>query len=346
MSSLPVLLLLLTIIFAGNGEKMHAQLLKAGEFIWHDYFMLRGDIPTPDCNANPDIELELNKLATETDKMDDLFDGQPFDREAARISLENARQLCIEKHQQAQQNQARVTPAVIVFRSFETSVAATSIFAFENHRVILVLMVFICAITCSARQHHIAFKPVITLLDHHISSVAQLFGNLILAISAWSYRNNVYQSSAVVDHPEIYPLVIIGFVLLCCITFYQLVKPLPEIKPGGTIVHALLAIPLYIIMVFCAASYFFLVEHNPAGLAIFFSLLFDQAGLFLNVGLYIWVGMLLSKTYLGELVFNVFRPWHMSPELLAFIAIVIMAVPTAYTGASGIIIIAMGASRI
>jgi TRAP-type C4-dicarboxylate transport system permease large subunit len=180
------------------------------------------------------------------------------------------------------------------------------------------------------------------LLDHHISSVAQLFGNLILAISAWSYRNNVYQSSAVVDHPEIYPLVIIGFVLLCCITFYQLVKPLPEIKPGGTIVHALLAIPLYIIMVFCAASYFFLVEHNPAGLAIFFSLLFDQAGLFLNVGLYIWVGMLLSKTYLGELVFNVFRPWNMSPELLAFIAIVIMAVPTAYTGASGIIIIAMG----
>lgn len=34
----------------------------------------------------------------------------------------------------------------------------------------------------------------------------------------------------------------------------------------------------------------------------------------------------------------------MSPELLAFLAIAIMAVPTAYTGASGIIIIAMGAA--
>jgi TRAP-type C4-dicarboxylate transport system permease large subunit len=60
------------------------------------------------------------------------------------------------------------------------------------------------------------------------------------------------------------------------------------------------------------------------------------------VGLYIWIGMLLGKTSLGELVFNIFRPWRMSPELLAFIAIIIMAVPTAFTGASGIIIIAMG----
>ena len=157
-SSLPVFLLLITIIFAGNGEKIHAQLLKAGESIWHDYFTLRGDIPIPACNVNPDIELELNKLAGETDKLDDLFADQPFDREAARVSLEGARQLCVEKHQLAQQNRARITPAVIVFRSLETSVAAISIFAFKNDRFILALMVFICAITCAVRQRHIAFR--------------------------------------------------------------------------------------------------------------------------------------------------------------------------------------------
>ena len=73
LSSLPVFLLLITIVFASNGEKIHAQLLKGGESIWHDYFTLRGDIPIPACNVNPDIELELNKLAAETDKLDDLF---------------------------------------------------------------------------------------------------------------------------------------------------------------------------------------------------------------------------------------------------------------------------------
>jgi len=343
-SSLPVFLLLITIVFAGNGEKIHAQLLKAGESIWQDYFTLRGDIPIPDCNVNPDIELELNKLAAETDKLDDLFDDQPFDREAARASLEGARQLCVKKHQLAQQNRARVTPAVIVFRSLETSVAAISIFAFEKSRFMLALMLFICAITCTVKQRHIAFRPIITQLDNRISCAAQLLGNLILVISAWVYRIIVYHSSAVVDHPEIYPTVILGFLILCGINLYQLAKPPQGIKPGGKLRNALSAIPLYIIMAIGAGSYFFLVEGNAAGLAIFFSLLFDQAGLFLNIGLYIWVGMLLAQTCLGELVFYILRPWHMSPELLAFVAIVIMAVPTAYTGASGIIIIALGAT--
>jgi len=343
-SSLPVFLLLITIVFAGNGEKLHAQLLKAGESIWHDYFTLRGDIPIPACNVNPDIELELNRLATETDKLDELFADQPFDREQARISLESARQLCVKKHQLAQQNRARITPSVIVFRSIETSVAAISIFAFKNDRFILALMVFICAITCAVRQRHIAFRLVTTQLDNRIACTAQLLGNLILVISAWVYRNSVYQSSAVVDHPEIYPTVIIGFLALCGINLYQLAKPRQGIKPDGKLINALATIPLYILMSIGAGSYFFLVEGNAAGLAIFFSLLFDQAGLFLNIGLYIWVGMLLAQTCLGELVFYILRPWNMSPELLAFVAIVIMAVPTAYTGASGIIIIAMGAT--
>ena len=344
LSSLPVFLLLMTIIFAGNGEKLHAQLLKAGGSIWHDYFTLRGDIPIPDCNVNPDIELELNKLAAETDKLDDLFANKPFDREAARISLEGARQLCVKKHQLAEQNRARITPALIVFRSIETSVAAISIFAFKNDRFILALMVFICAITCAVRQRHIAFRTVTTQIDNRIACTAQLLGNLILVISAWVYRKSVYQSSAVVDHPEIYPTVIIGFLALCGISLYQLVKPRQGIKPGGKLINALATIPLYIMMAIVAGSYFFLVEGNAAGLAIFFSLLFDQASLFLNIGLYIWVGMLLAQTCLGELVFYILRPWHMSPELLAFAAIVIMAIPTAYTGASGIIIIALGAT--
>jgi TRAP-type C4-dicarboxylate transport system permease large subunit len=344
LSSLPVFLLLIIIIFAGNGEKIHAQLLKAGESIWHDYFTLRGDIPVPACNINPDIELELNKLAAETDKLDDLFADQPFDRDAARVSLEGARQLCVKKHQLAQQSLARITPAVIIFRSLETGVAAISTFAFEKSRFILALMVFICAITCAVKQRHIAFRPVITLLDSGISCTAQLLGNLILAISAWAYRTSVYQSSAVVDHPEIYPTVIIGFLALSGINLYQLVKPRQGAKPGGKLTNALSAVPLYSIMAIAAGSYFFLVEGNAAGLAIFFSLLFDQADLFLNIGLYIWVGMLLAQTCLGELVFYILRPWHMSPELLAFVAIVIMALPTAYTGASGIIIIALGAT--
>jgi TRAP-type C4-dicarboxylate transport system permease large subunit len=345
-STLPVFVLLLTVILAGNGEQIHARLLNVGELLWHDYFTLRADIPIPDCDPEPDIEAELEKLEAETggqDELEDLFGAEPFDHEATRRSLQNSRLLCIEKHRLAQQNQARITPPVIIFRTLETSVAGISLFAFEKQRMILILMLFICAVTCTIKQRHIAFKPVITLQDHFISTMAQLLGNVTLLLSAWFYRNSIYKSATVVDHPEIYLLLILGFAVLSAVSLFQLSKPLHFHKTGDSIMHAMLSIPLYIFMTFFVGVYFFLIEGHWAGPAIFFSLLFDQAGLFLNIGLYIWVGMLLKRTQLGDLVFKVFIPWRMSPELLAFVAIIVMAVPTAYTGASGIIIIAMGA---
>lgn len=344
-SSLPVCLLLLFVVFSGNGEQIHAQLLKVGELFWHDYFMLRVDIPTPECDPDPDIEIALEKLESESNSLgglEDLFESAPFDRESALISLQKSRQLCNEKHLLAQQNHARITPLVKIFRTLETSIAGISLMAFEKQRMILILMIFICAVTCTVKQQHISFKPVMTLLDHRVSTIAQLLGNLVLLISAWSYRNSIYKSTTQVDHPEIYLLLIIGFTALVIVNVYQLVKSGQHQKMDDRIMHAMLSIPLYIYMAFFAGSYFFLIEGHWAGMAIFFSLLFDQAGLFLNIGLYIWVGMLLRRTMLGDLVFKAFIPWRMSPELLAVVAIIVMAVPTAYTGASGIIIIAMG----
>ncbi|MFW5444119.1 MAG: TRAP transporter large permease subunit [Methylococcaceae bacterium] len=348
-SSLPVFLLLIAVIVAGNSEHIHARFLNLGELIWHDYFTLRADVPLPECNPNPDIEAELNKLEVEASslgELEDLFDEEPFDRESALVSIHNSRQLCNKKHSLAQQNQARITPSVIIFRTVETAVAGISLLAFEKQRMILILTIFLCAVTCTIKQQHIAFKPVITLQDHYVSTVSQLLGNAMLLMSAWFYRNSIYQSATAVNHAEIYFLLILGFAMLTAVSLVQLVKPQhfhDFHKQGDNILHAMLSIPLYIFMAFFVGGYFFLIEGHIAGPAIFFSLLFDQAGLFLNIGLYIWVGMLLKRTQLGDLVFKVFLPWRMSPELLAFVAIIVMAVPTAYTGASGIIIIAMGA---
>ncbi len=348
-SSLPVFLLLLSVIIAGNSELIHARLLNVGELIWHDYFTLRTDIPTPNCNADPDIEASLQKLEAEADSldgMDDLFETSPFDRNTALLSLQNARQLCINKHHLAKQNQARITPSVIMFRTLETSIAKINLFAFEKQRMILILTIFICAVTSTFKQKHIAFRPIITLKDHHISTIAQLLGHAIMLFSAWFYRKTIYQSASVIDHPEIYLLLIFGFATLTAVNCFQLFKPSHSLsfhKKEDSTLRSLLTIPLYIFMAYFVGLYFFLIEGHWAGPAIFFSLLFDQAGLFLNIGLYIWVGMLLKRTQLGDLVFKVFIPWRMSPELLAFVAIIVMAVPTAYTGASGIIIIAMGA---
>lgn len=351
--TLPVFLLLIAVIIAGNSELIHARLLHVGEILWQDYFTLRADIPTPQCHPNINITDELNRLEFEADTQDELeylFDAPPFDRQTALISLQKSRLLCLDKHNIAQKNQHRTTLAVMVFRTLETSIASISLFALEKQRLILILTIFICAIFCTYKQRHIAFRPIVTRRKHIVSSVAQLLGNSLLLHSAYWYRDSVYQSTAIVNHAQIYLLLIAGFAGLSVVNLYQIIKPRKFYnvhknvhKDNDHWLHALLSIPLYIYMSFFVGSYFFLLESHWAGPSIFFSLLFDQAGLFLNIGLYIWVGMLLKQTQLGNLIFKVFIPWRMSPELLAFVALIIMAVPTAYTGASGIIIIAMGA---
>lgn len=344
-SSLPVLLLLLSIIIAGNSESIHSQLLKTGGVIWDGYFLLRMDLPTPDCNQNPDMESELDILAAEMAEDDDglgLFDDDVFDREAARVSLHNARDLCRERHQIAKDNLLRVTPAVKAYRAVETNVAKISVLSIKTRRITLLMLVFICAITSTIARHHIAFRPMESVLDHRVSSFVQFLGNSILTFSCWSFRENVFGSGTVVDHPQIYNLLVVGFMALSFINLYQLIKIPADAKPGGSPFRAFLSIPLYILMAFSAGNYFILTEGNASGIAIFFSQIFEQSGIFLKIGLYIWIGMLLKQTRLGTLVFDIFKPWHLPPELLAFVAIVVMAVPTAITGASGIIIIALG----
>ncbi len=347
-STLPVFFLLLSVIIAGNGEQFHSRLLNIGEWLWPDYFSLRVDIAPPACNPDPNIATELKRLQQESEEEDfegmgAFFEAEPFDSQAAVISLQTAAQLCKKKHQLAEQNQARIKPAVVIYRTLETMVAKFSLWAFEQQRLILLLTIFLSATICSVKQHHIAFRPVITLLQHRISTFFQLLANAAMLISAWFYRQKIYQSEAMVEHSEVHLLLILGFALLTAVSLFQMLTLISRQKAEGRLLYAMLSIPLYVYMTFFVVVYFFSYEQHWAGPAIFFSLLFDQAGLFLNIGLYIWVGMLLKRTQLGDLIFKVFLPWRMSPELLAFVAIVVMAVPTAYTGASGIIIIAMGA---
>jgi TRAP-type C4-dicarboxylate transport system permease large subunit len=135
----------------------------------------------------------------------------------------------------------------------------------------------------------------------------------------------------------------LGCFSLCGLNLYQLLNPSPDLEPGGKPWLAFIAIPIHSIMLLAAIFQFFIVESHYPGIAIYFTQIFQLTNLHLAIGLYILVGMLLKETLLGAKLFEVFKPWHLPPELLAFVAIALMAFPTAYTGASGIIIIAMGA---
>ncbi len=340
-----ILLLLIFLIFARTGESLHGQLTKVGENLWEDYFSLRADIPTPSCNKNPNIDLRLNQLESEAAASADDFDlfDEGFDRNAARQSLEKQKTECVASYARAEYLQTKVTPGVKAFRYIEHQFAQASLFATAQQQFFLVILLFVAGAVTTQKYHHIAFRPIVSKLDHRISTSLQLVANTSLAVSAWVFRDASFSSAIEVSNPELLNGLALGSTAMALVSLYQVINPPKDLTPGGGVTRALLSVPLYTIAMLGFAFVTYLVKGHLPGLAIYFSSFFESAGTYLDVALYLWSGMLLKQTQLGERVFSLFTPWKLPPELLAFVAVVVMAVPTAYTGASSIIILAMGA---
>jgi len=344
LSSFPIFVVLMLVILLNVGENINAQINKLGNFIWPDYHFLRLDISTPDCNPNPDVDAKVHQIIS-AQSNDDSFGGLfgAPDEKATRESVLNERDTCRQKFAVYERVKSELTTKVKIFRSFDRALTVLSQFSRDNQSNMLALMFFICAITSTLTYHHIGLRPMQTVTDHRIGAVAQFIATFALSYSAWHYLKNGWLSGTVIQNEPIRWAYVIGFGVMALANLIQIFKLPKSAKPGGSIGKAFLSVPLYCYMAFSSANYYILQHGNPQGMALFVDKIMDTSSIYLSVGLYIWVGMLAKQTFLGEYVFRIFKPWRLPPELLSVVAVVIMAVPTAYTGASGIIIIAMGA---
>lgn len=341
---LVILFVLVFLIFARTGESIHGQMTKLGEYLWDDYFSLRADLPVPSCDVNLDIPARLNQLEAESEKASADFDllDEGFNRAAAQASLENQHRICVREHQMAEQYEARVTVGVKVFRTIEHQFSQASVFATAQQQGILMVLLFFAAGIATHKRHHISFRPMEWALDYKLSTTLQFLANGALAFSAWKYRTATFNSSIEVSNPFLINGLVAGSTVLAMISLHQLFNMPKTAKPGGKLGRALLSVPLYTFVMLMFAVIVFVNQHHVAGLSIYFSAFFDNAGTYLDVALYLWCGMLLKQTQIGERVFSIFTPWKLPPELMATVAILVMAVPTAYTGASSIILLAAG----
>lgn len=352
LSSLPTVVILLLTIFLASGEVIHSQLLKIGENTWQGYFELRtsGLIAEPSCNRDPDIESELRRAIQEKeasmadDPLAGIF-GTDIDEDAMRQSLQSSRDICRERWASFERVQERVTPGVIMYRNLETGVAGVVTTLGNYKRLLLCVLVLICAATATLARHHIALRPARTGKDHYIGTSAQLLANLMLLMSATVYRSQEQLSmdqGVQVHDFYLHVFWIAGFSLLSLINLYQLIKPPKDLEPGGSWGKSFLTIPLYSFMCLTAGAQF-ISQGYYHGISVYLGMMMELSTLFLNLALYIWIGMMLKQTRLAELAFDVLRPWNMSPELMCFVVLALAAFPTAFTGASGIFIIAAGA---
>ncbi|MBP7177892.1 MAG: TRAP transporter large permease subunit [Moraxellaceae bacterium] len=348
-SSLPVFLLLVLTLVIGTGEMIHGQLLRMGERMFGDqesgiqYFMLRADPAAPSCNPNATAEAAAPASSAAMDDIDALFADEPVDMDAMHQSIEKANELCREKIGMYKKINDHLTTEVKTFRKIETTFFGIFKFGTENRSLLLLLMVAIAAVTTTLGLHHIALRPPKTRLDFRVYSVAMVLANSILVFSNLFYILQVQNKSGVeIDRPYISWIWVALFSVLALVSVKAIFSPPKDAPEGGSFGKALLSIPLFAFMGINAGISFILDGHH-AGLAIYLGQMMELSGVFLNLALYIWAGMLLKQTRVVDLFLDIIRPWKLSPEMLTWVILFVAAFPTAYTGASGIFVIAAGA---
>lgn len=350
----PVFVLLILTLTIGTLEMIHGQLLKVGESLYGDeskgiqYSMLRGGVPaTPDCERHPNIDQKVQEqlAAAKNDPMADLF-GAPNPDEI-RQSLLGAQAVCEDKYKFYENVKGYIeeNPGVNVFRKIETAFTLVFDFGTKNRPLILVIMVVIAAIQATLGKHHIGLRPAVTKIDHLVQDTAMLFANALLTFSCIKYLISMKASGVAVDTV----VLVINYLWTACfaaltvINALKLAKPPAPKKEGGNFGLALLSIPLYAHMAIISGIAFIFFMDYSVGQAIYLGQLAEFANIFLNLALFIWVGMLLTQTRVMDLFLNILRPWNFSPETLTWLILIAAAIPTAYTGASGIFVVAAGA---
>jgi TRAP-type C4-dicarboxylate transport system permease large subunit len=351
-SSLPVFVLLLLTLIVGTGEMVHGQLLKLGEHMFGDaqvqYFMLRAEPTKPECDANVNVEQEVaRQLAAPATKSDDDLGGLFGDEQKAgdpavmRKSVEQALAICKAKHDMYGKVVQHQTPQVRAYRTLETSFFGLFQVGTDNRPLILLLMVAIAAVTTTLGFHHIGIRPGHYTKDYLLQSASQAVAAGLLLFSAVRYYQILQGSGVPIEHPFIHYVWMALFAILLLINLKRVVMPVKSPHGEGDWSGAFLSIPLYAQMATIAGVYFLIKGHH-AGLAIYINQLMELPSIFMNLGLFIWAGMLLKQSRIVDLFMDVLRPWSLSPQLLTYIILLGASFATAYTGASGIFVIAAG----
>ncbi len=349
--AIPQLILILGFIALSAAGNLHSQLLSYGEKNWQDYASLRHEQSAPTCledlKALTETEATPNADVKTDDEddldIDDLFDDEDEDESISAEAIAAAKAQCDQAIAAYEDNQKRRQDSKLkAFMAFEKGVSAVVHASTEYGRHFLVLLFAFCALIATLTRSHLALRSNNTSRGDRINQLTQLIANLVLA-GSFTYFYHELAMTGLGETPKL-PLLWAGtFGTLALANAILLLKPKGDCKIKPKLSHVAAAIPLYVYMAFIAAIYFAGIERHFSGLAIFISLLTEHAILYINVALYVFAGMMLKNSKLADKTFAILRPWKMSPEMLVFIVVAVSALPTAYSGASGIFVIAAGA---
>jgi TRAP-type C4-dicarboxylate transport system permease large subunit len=256
-------------------------------------------------------------------------------------ALRNLHDQCAKDHQSYTAITARITDEVRRFRSVELFVSDVARFGYWKHT--LVLVVVLAAASATASRMHIAMRSPTSVAEHRLSQGAQLLAHAMWGLSCFMDWRVQLASTAEVEDPALPLLWMGGFATLVAINLHHLVITPPglESRPP-TVGRVLMTLPLFAYLTITSGIWFWLGEGHWSGQAIYLHKFTAYPGIYIGIALYVWAGMLLSETKLAPTSFDVLAPWRLPPQILGWIVAVVSAVPTAYSGASGIFVLSTG----
>lgn len=344
--------LLVLSLLVGIAPNVDSRAVELGERLWPGYAAsLRAEAAPPSCSltdlrarlaacpANPKKEDAASDAAVEVDPFAANVDQAPSDDCEA---LTNLVAECSARHARFDEERARVTDGVRRFRTVELAIADFS--QFDELKHVLVLVVLFGAIVTTLARQHIGLRNPSTVTEHRFSEFIQLLAHLSWLFSCIADRNIQQSGQAELENPMLPVLWGVGFAVLSVINVSHLIRvPADMTRAPTSVVRVLMVVPLYAYMGLLASAYFLLVEHHPSGQAIFLHKFTQLPTTYTGVGLYVWAGMLLAKTAVARLGFDAVAPFRLTPAMLAWLVMVLGAYPVAYSGASGVFVIAVGA---
>ena len=343
-TTLPLTILLIVIIMCSIVGNIHSKLLVVGEENWPGYSEVRADPEKPTCDeeaaAAPTESAPAAEAAVDDDFINDLFDDEEVTvSEEAKAAAKAECDEKIAKYESIVER--RQSSSLRAFSSVEQAIGKFTAQSAGFKAQFLIFVFLFCALAATLNRQHLGLRTPSTKRGDRASQIAQLAGNLAVLASFIHY----YKIS-----PSLAVLWIIVFGSMVLANIWLIAHPLPDPKPDENGVvpknswgKTLLGIPLYAYMAIICSIYFIGVESHLSGVAIYLNKMTENADLYTNVALYVFCGMMLKNTTIADKFLSIIRPWKLSPELLVFVIVLLSAVPTAYSGASGIFVIAAGA---
>ncbi|MED5468184.1 MAG: TRAP transporter large permease subunit, partial [Pseudomonadota bacterium] len=245
-------------------------------------------------------------------------------------------------HLQFAENQKHATWALGVYKAVEQGLADFLLDNIDLTKFLFIGMFALAAAIAAMDADHIALRLPRNRAEWRLSQGVQFVINGLMVLSLNAYMGRLAQSPGSEANIVLQYAWAGVFGLFMIINAFRFVYVPERMRAGSLALASGLVVPLYCTMGFIAMSYFFFVDGYSSGLAIYFGMMSNLSSMFINIGLYVLVGMMLKQTRVPELLLNLVKPFNLPAPLLASVIIFATAFPTAFTGASGIFILAVG----